>query len=306
MILVVGGIASGKRTYARSLGFPEAKMAFDVHERLRAGGDADALVEELAQMEVVTCAEVGNGVVPLDRGERAWREATGRMAAALAQRAGKVVRMVCGIPVVLAESAPAEGHVELVLVRHGQTPGNGERRYVGTIDQPLSDVGRAQAEAARWPESVERVYVSSLIRTHETAALMFPGARLEVVDGIQEMDFGAFAGRTADEMADDPDYRSWVEGNCEGACPGGESKDQLTKRVCAAMEALLRRACARGEKRVFVVAHGGTMMASLSQFGDGSKQYYEWLLPNCAAYRIDVALRDDGIAFNVLEAVNAP
>lgn len=58
----------------------------------------DDLVDALAAKQVVACAEVGSGVVPLDRGERAWRERAGRLTCELAQRADRVVRMVCGIP----------------------------------------------------------------------------------------------------------------------------------------------------------------------------------------------------------------
>ena len=101
MILVVGGLASGKRTFARSLGFADEDAAFDVHERLRNGEKPAALLDELSAKAVVTCAEVGNGIVPLDPGERAWREQVGRTLNILSERADSVVRMVCGIPVTL-------------------------------------------------------------------------------------------------------------------------------------------------------------------------------------------------------------
>lgn len=280
MILVVGGVASGKRTYARTLGFADDACAFDAHELVRNGADVDELVDLLAGKAVVTCAEVGAGVVPLDARERAWRDAAGALMRGLADRADRVVRMVCGIPVVLRD------RVELVLIRHGQTPGNGRHEYVGVLDQPLSEEGRAQALAAGVDERVERVYVSKLARTHETAAIMFPQAEQVVVEGIHEMDFGAFAGRSADDMVDDAAYRAWVDGGCEGQCPGGESRDVFTDRVCAALERLLREAAARGERRVVMVAHGGTMMAALSRFGDGSRSYYEWLVGNCEGYSI--------------------
>ncbi len=348
MILVVGGIASGKRTYACSLGFPEEACAFDVHELVRDVGEYGDLVETLADKRVVTCAEVGNGIVPLDPGERAYRERVGRMSSALAARADAVVRMVCGIPVVLkgcppdcgtvpdegdaptaarqmfldekgnlmpAQAAqpphpepprnPAACSLEFVLIRHGQTPGNGEKRYVGVLDQPLSDAGRVQAQAAGVYGDVGRVYVSTLRRTHETAALMFPNAEQVVVEGVQEMDFGVFAGRSPDEMVDDAQYRAWVDGECEGACPGGESQGAFTDRVCAALEELFAQAASRGEERLVMVAHGGTMMAFLDRYGGNpSKKYWEWLVGNCEGYRITLTCDEGGITVRSVERWN--
>ena len=193
-----------------------------------------------------------------------------------------------------------EGSLEFVIIRHGATPGNGARQYVGVLDQPLSDEGRKQArEKAASVRSavpaVSRVYVSTLRRTHETASLLFPDAEQVVIEGIQEMNFGAFAGRSADEMVDDPDYCAWVEGNCEGVCPGGESKPQFTDRVCASLERMLRQACARGENRVVLVAHGGTMMASFSRLAEEQRAYYEWLVGNCEGYRARAVFDTDGL-----------
>lgn len=192
--------------------------------------------------------------------------------------------------------------MELILIRHGQTPGNGEKRYVGIVDQPLSEAGREQARAAGVHGDVSRVYVSTLRRTHETASIMFPNAEQIVVEGIQEMDFGVFSGRTPDEMADDPQYRAWVDGMCVDPCPGGESQAELTDRVCAAMEQLLCEASQRGEGRLVMVAHGGTMMGFLDRFGnDPSKLYWEWLVGNCEGYRIDVTCDEAGLVINSVE-----
>lgn len=128
MILITGGTSSGKATFARNLaaqhGWSEDDVAFNVEELLwgqvegagqiaPAGDDvadhADnkapsatpELIERLAAKAIVTCSEVGAGIVPLDAQERVWREAVGRMSCELASQADVVVRMVCGIPVVL-------------------------------------------------------------------------------------------------------------------------------------------------------------------------------------------------------------
>lgn len=112
MILVVGGVASGKRSYARTLGYDEADMAnatldarpvvYNVQDMVWENPSGiQELLEQLALREVVISCEVGSGVVPLDARERLAREQTGRLLGQLAQRATRVVRCVCGIPQVL-------------------------------------------------------------------------------------------------------------------------------------------------------------------------------------------------------------
>ena len=192
--------------------------------------------------------------------------------------------------------------MELVLIRHGQTPGNAARQYVGALDQPLSEKGREQArDAGPFPE-VPLVYVSKMRRAQETASIMFPNAKQVVVPGVEEMNFGAFGGRSADEMENDPDYQAWVESWCTLPCPGGESHEEFTDRVAASLEAFLREAQERGESRVILVAHGGTMMASMSRFSDGSRDYYEWLVGNCEGYRLAVDLSGAHPVFTIVDS----
>lgn len=111
MVLVLGGIASGKRTYLRSLGYDgelvgttvgaDEPALYGLEEALRKGPLTDEELALVADKAIVACCEVGLGVVPMDADERAWRERVGRTCCALATRAERVVRMVCGIPVIV-------------------------------------------------------------------------------------------------------------------------------------------------------------------------------------------------------------
>ena len=121
MMLVTGGIASGKRTYLRSLGYGEREMSADVgdgcpvlldaQELVRGGAvDVAALAGRIAaSKQAVAVVEVGSGIVPLDPADRAWRDRAGALARELAARSDVVVRMVCGIPVALKGELPHGG-----------------------------------------------------------------------------------------------------------------------------------------------------------------------------------------------------
>ena len=117
MVLIIGGEGSGKRTFARSLGYAEDEMTREIgsslpvfcqlEQVLREDPSlADALLEPLCEKELVLCCEVGSGVIPISREERQAREATGRLCVRLAQRADAVVRMVAGIPTAIKGELP--------------------------------------------------------------------------------------------------------------------------------------------------------------------------------------------------------
>lgn len=117
MLLIVGGESSGKRTFAKTLGYTEENMAdavlddrpvlFHLEQMVFADPECgDELLPVLAGKEVVICNEVGSGVIPANRIERAGREATGRLCVLLAQRADCVVRMVSGLPMVIKGELP--------------------------------------------------------------------------------------------------------------------------------------------------------------------------------------------------------
>jgi len=106
MIFITGPLYSGKRDYACTLldcsrEDLEKRAVWDAQDLAAGRADLDALADDLAQNEVVIATEVGGGVVPVDAEQRAAREAAGRLSCLLAQRAARVVRVFCGLPIVL-------------------------------------------------------------------------------------------------------------------------------------------------------------------------------------------------------------
>ena len=174
--------------------------------------------------------------------------------------------------------------MELLILRHGKTSLNMDGRYQGRTDAPLCPEGEAELRAMGVLPELEKVYVSPMRRAVRTAELCFPGAEQIPVPDFREMDFGSFEGKNYLEMADDPDYRAWVDGMCRGKCPGGESMAEFIDRVCAAFDEIAAAALAAGEPRIVIAAHGGTIMALLSRYGRPEKDYYDWYAPNGGGY----------------------
>lgn len=52
---------------------------------------------------IIILNEIGNGIIPLDRSERIWREEVGRVGCFLAERAESVERIICGAAVKIKE-----------------------------------------------------------------------------------------------------------------------------------------------------------------------------------------------------------
>lgn len=189
----------------------------------------------------------------------------------------------------------------IYLLRHGTTIYNVEKRYQGQRDIPLSEAGASQVRQADFTTDV--VYVSPLIRTQQTARILFPTAKQVVEEDLKEMNFGSFEGRNYIEMEHDPDYLAWVEANCETACPDGERKDQFCDRTCAAFAKVVDQAFAEGRDQVVIVAHGGTQMAVMERFAVPHHEYYHWCAPNAGGYKLDASRWPQERILTLLETV---
>ena len=125
MILIIGGAYQGKKEYAMN--------NYDIDERAVFGSDdindffTSAMIPDYHLLVkkmmadnmdpidmtkrlcsenkevIVTMNEIGCGIVPMDKCEREWRENVGRCGCILAEKAEKVIRIICGIPTFLKE-----------------------------------------------------------------------------------------------------------------------------------------------------------------------------------------------------------
>jgi len=157
----------------------------------------------------------------------------------------------------------------LLLARHGQSVSNAIRRFQGSQDVELSDLGARQAEAlGRVVRSrpVAAIYTSPLARARRTAEIAAAGTNVSVtsVEDLRELCLGEWEGRTVEEIRSLPDdpYARWVRDPVSCLPPGGEPLPDVQNRVVRAMGEIAR-AHSNGQQ-VLVVCHGGVISAYLA------------------------------------------
>ena len=153
--------------------------------------------------------------------------------------------------------------LDLWMVRHGQTDFSRENRFCGSIDPPLSDVGRRMAEAlgeARGGEPWTAIYCSPSTRARQTAAPLAKRAKLEptIDEGLREISYGEWEGMKHEEAkAKFPDvYAYWAQDTASRATPGGETAFMVASRAAPVLERIRRE---HPEGRVLVVSHKATV-----------------------------------------------
>ncbi|MCM1026330.1 MAG: histidine phosphatase family protein [Roseburia sp.] len=183
--------------------------------------------------------------------------------------------------------------MKIYLIRHGQTKGNREGRYVGRTDEPLLAEAREQLlekrNSARTVLEPDILYVSPMRRCRETARLLFPGREQNVAEDLRECDFGEFEYRNYAELNGNPAYQRFIDSGGVSGFPGGESLQQFQERCVREFRSALDSV--RGRKpdaRVAFVVHGGTIMAVLDRFSQPHRDYFEWQAGNGSGYAAEL------------------
>ena len=186
---------------------------------------------------------------------------------------------------------------QIGLIRHGITEGNVRRLYYGKTDVPLAQKGIDElsrlSEEGVYPDGENvNLFTTGLLRTRQTKDILYGDRPYEVIEYLQEINFGEFEMKSYEELLENEEYRDWITAeDLEKAPPGGESINEFNERVIKGYEDLREkhRKMVRGfeaeggsdEEEVplsVVICHGGTISAIMAHiWPEVHDNMYGWI-----------------------------
>ena len=152
---------------------------------------------------------------------------------------------------------------EIILIRHGETEWNSQKRMQGHSNSDLSEVGREQIQALgelMKNVSFDHIYSSDSLRARQTAEAItqYSGHTLQFDQRIREKNLGVFEGLTSTEAKErHPEvYRLFKTAGANYVIDEGESTQQLLERALEFIEEIRLR---HPQERVVMVTHGGVV-----------------------------------------------
>jgi broad specificity phosphatase PhoE len=150
--------------------------------------------------------------------------------------------------------------MKVFLIRHGETTGDLEARYGGNYDDHLTAHGREQLEETAKKldnKDIQIIFTSKLIRARESAEIIKGqiGCEVEVIEGIQERNYGVLAGLTKAEAIERHPEAVEAHKNPENTDPEGESLSDFQNRTLEAFTSIF----SKEYSTVAIVSHGGPL-----------------------------------------------
>lgn len=174
----------------------------------------------------------------------------------------------------------------LILIRHGSTQWNSEKRYLSFSNIGLNKKGQGEAKILYEKlknEIIHRVYSSDAKRTIQTAQIIFRNLRIEQVQDLRELHFGSFEGLTYHQILKRYPlvYRKWLSNPYKVNIPKGENLSDFKKRIVGAFRKII---LLNKNKTVAVVCHAGVISVFLNHLLK-SKKFWKYI-PNFCSLNI--------------------
>jgi len=173
----------------------------------------------------------------------------------------------------------------LILIRHGETPHNRDKRYQGHRDTSLTRAGKRQTReiALRLRDKpLDAIYSSDLKRTRYMAEVInsYHSLKINILPELREIDFGDWEGKTYNEIQREWKglLNAWERKPSQIKIPRGESIKDLAERIRSTIKKIVSN---HPDQRVAIITHGGPIRIILMDaLGLGLNDWWKTITSN--------------------------
>lgn len=223
--------------------------------------------------------------------------------------------------------------MQVLLLRHGRTPGNEKKRYIGVTDESLSALGRKDCEnlcslfsfpGGNWESFGKvQVVVSPMKRCQETAEILLHikrrsqeqvlngsyatlGGSVEVItdSNLRECNFGIFENKNYIELQQEPLYQQWIDSNGTMDFPKGDCLSTWKEQSVQAFIQQTKAAFQRQVELLIFIIHGGTIMSIMEALEEQRLGYYEYHVENGEGFLLEAKVEDENIKLSRIKAIS--
>jgi broad specificity phosphatase PhoE len=156
----------------------------------------------------------------------------------------------------------------LILIRHGRTHWNDQKRIQGREDVPLTNRGRLDMKrlaAALSPRESVAVYSSPVERAYESAKVLADDRGYHVITApaLTEWDVGEWVGKTGSDLAGTTEWAHYMGNPSTFSPPGGEAISSLSCRVTSAIDFIVET---HNNETVLIVTHGDCIRVAICHY----------------------------------------
>lgn len=177
--------------------------------------------------------------------------------------------------------------MKLLVVRHGQTDWNVQRKIQGRTDNPLNEVGKSQAYETKKllkNEKIDLIICSNLKRAQQTAEIINESRNIPIKydDRIIEISYGENEGKSASEF----DYEGIWDIDKDIKYKDAENVKELIKRIYSFLDEIKEY----DEKNILLVTHNGVCRVINTYFNGipEDKNFIKLGIKNCEAVKYEI------------------
>ena len=131
-----------------------------------------------------------------------------------------------------------------------------------------------------------------MLRAQQTAEVLFPNAKLTILQDLREMNFGKFENRPITELVKDPEFAQWMDPTSRTIPDGAEDRKAFYDRTNVMLMKLFEYQLRTHTEEAACITHGGVIMNMMANHVLPQHKPEEWMTdPGCGySLRLDAEM----------------